>query len=133
MEQLDHADRRSAPRTPVHVYFNKYIDGVPYLCEALELSMTGMLVRRVQEPERDLACYAVELAPGDGASEPEERVWLCAAPVWSHGRFEALSFVGQSHLDRLRLADLVTRLRGPAQVVTASASEAVIAEEALDS
>src|SRR5262245_15960625 len=85
---------RPARPTPAHLYFNKYIDGVPHLCEALEISMTGMLVRRLHEPERDLACYAVELAPepdtrdavatdGD-RPEPAERVWLCASPVWSH-------------------------------------------------
>ena len=129
---MEAVDRRSSPRTPVHVYFNKYIDGVPYLCEALELSMSGMLIRRVMEPERDLACYAVELAADGQVSEASERVWLCASPVWSCGRFEALSFVGQSHIDRLRLADLVARLRGPAQLSVATPSEAVISEEPLD-
>jgi hypothetical protein len=130
---MEAVDRRSSPRTPVHVYFNKYIDGVPYLCEALELSMSGMLVRRVNEPDRDLACYAVELAAEGEVADAKERVWLCASPVWSCGRFEALTFVGQSHIDRLRLADLVARLRGPARAIKAVASEAVIAEEPLDS
>jgi hypothetical protein len=152
-------DRRSAPRTPAHLYFNKYIDGVPHLCEALEISMTGMLVRRVHEPDEDLACYAVEIglpgvdevdpeAPtppagevadedepaeaacgddGDAATRPG-RLWLCATSVWQEGRYQALAFVGHSALDRLRLADLMAELRGPAVAMRAGAGDAFVGE-----
>lgn len=100
------ADRRAAARTPVQIFLNKYVDGVPHLCEAIELSMTGLLVRRVAEPDGERACYALEISHKPG-SEPDERLWLCATPVWRSGRYEALGFVGQSHLDRLRLANLL--------------------------
>ncbi len=100
------AERRVAARKPVHIYLNKYVDGVPHLCEALELSMTGVLVRRIHEPDGERACYALEIAR-DQPTRADERVWLCATPIWRSGRFEALGFVGQSHLDRLRLAALL--------------------------
>ncbi len=99
-------ERRAAPRRSARVYLNKYIDGHPYLCEALSLSATGMLIRRVAEPDAPRACYALELAPGP--LEPgEERIWLCASPVWSAGDFEALRFVAQSDRDRTLLEGLM--------------------------
>jgi len=127
-------DRRAAPRSPAHVLFKKYIDGVPYLCEALEISMTGMLVRTLHGPSMPHASYAVELAHPDanGADvlddddAPPRRLWLCAVPVWTHGKFQALSFVSQSRLDRLRLADLIAALRGPACPTRATSEEAYL-------
>ena len=99
-------ERRSAPRSPASIYFNKYIDGQPHLCEALSLSSTGMLVRKVHEPEGARACYAIEIAPFSEG----EGVWLCATPVWSSGPFEALGFVGQSPRDRERIEALIAGL-----------------------
>jgi hypothetical protein len=102
-------ERRAAPRRSARVYFNKYIDGQPYLCEALELSETGMLLRRVGEPDASRACYALELAPGP-LDPGEERIWLCASPVWQAGEVEALRFVAQSERDRTLLAGLIERV-----------------------
>lgn len=99
-------ERRAAPRRSAQVYFNKYIDGQPYLCETLELSETGMLIRRVAEPEAKRACYAVEMAAGP-LSPGDERIWLCASPVWQSGDLEALRFVAQSDRDRALLLDLI--------------------------
>src|SRR5580700_934732 len=78
------AERRAAPRTSARVYFNKYVDGHPHLCEAVELSRTGMLLRRVHGPDAPRAAYALELASGPLAPG-ETRVWLCGSPVWSAG------------------------------------------------
>ena len=99
------SERRAAPRRCVDVYFNKYIDGQPFVCEAIELSTTGMLVRKIHEPDAPRACYAVEIASMSEGGE--ERIWLCATPVWTDGRVEALGFVGQSDRDRERLARLL--------------------------
>jgi hypothetical protein len=99
-------ERRAAPRRSAHVYLNKYIDGHPYLCEALSLSATGMLIRRVAEPDAPRACYALELAKGP-LDPGQERIWLCASPVWSAGDFEALEFVAQSDRDRALLEGLM--------------------------
>src|SRR5262249_12263470 len=93
-------DRRAAPRVVAGIYFNKYIDGQPFLCEALEVSTSGMLTRKVHEPTAPRACYAVEIAACPPASQTEtgsdetaERIWLCATPVWSDGCVEALGFI----------------------------------------
>ena len=109
MAPCNAADRRAATRSRVQVFLNKYVDGVPHLCEAVELSMTGALLRRVHEPDGERACYALEMSASP-ESKPEERVWLCATPVWRSGSYEALGFVGQSQLDRLRLASLLHAL-----------------------
>jgi hypothetical protein len=102
-------ERRAAPRSSARVYFNKYIDGHPHLCEAVELSATGMLARRIHAPDAPRAAYAVEIAPGPLA-EGEPRIWLCASPVWSAGELEALRFVECSDRDRGLVADLLARL-----------------------
>jgi hypothetical protein len=101
-------ERRAAPRSSARVYFNKYIDGHPHLCEAVELSSTGMLVRRIHEPDAPRAAYAIELAPGP-LQAGDERVWLCASPVWSAGDLEALRFVECSDRDRALLEGVVAR------------------------
>lgn len=101
-------ERRSAPRQPVKLFCNQYIDGAPTLGDALELSMTGALLRRVLGPESDRASYALELGLSD---RPEERVWLCATPVWRSGSIEAVRFVAQTPGDKLRLSHLLGRLR----------------------
>ena len=98
-------DRRSSRRTRVGLFCNQYIDGFPYLSEALEVSMTGALVRRVLGPEVDRACYALEL--GAERAEGADPVWLCATPVWRQGPFEAVRFVAQTLSDKLRLANLL--------------------------
>lgn len=97
-------ERRSARRARVSLFLNQYIDGAPHLCEALELSMTGALVRRVLGPDVERASYALEL--GD-PTRADERVWLCASPIWKMGAFEAVRFVAQGKGDRLKLASLL--------------------------
>jgi hypothetical protein len=97
-------ERRSGRRARVSLFLNQYIDGAPHLAEAVELSMSGALVRRVIGPEIDRASYALELAaPG----RETERVWLCASPIWRIGAFEAVRFVAQGAADRLKLANLI--------------------------
>ncbi len=100
-------ERRAAPRHRTSVYFNKYIDGHPYAAEVIELLMTGMLLRRIHEPDAPRAAYAIELAADEG-----DRMWLCGTPVWTSGPFEALGFVGQSAADRARLEALIASLVG---------------------
>jgi hypothetical protein len=102
-------ERRAAPRAEARVYFNKYIDGRPHLCEAVELSSTGMLARLVGEPDAPRAAYAVELAVGP-LDEGHDRVWLCASPVWRTGELEALRFVECSAKDQALLDGMLARL-----------------------
>ena len=88
-------DRRRAPRRPVAMLFNKYSGGTPFVAEAIEISATGMLVRRIAEPDFTQACYAVEIGDPTGPTR-----WLCASPVWRDGDLEALRFVSHSDADR---------------------------------
>jgi hypothetical protein len=100
-------ERRRAPRSAAGVYFNKHVDGHAFLAQAVELSATGMLARRVSEPEGERSAYAVELAlPGAPASE---RVWTVASPVWRKGDIEALVFVETSDEDKALLDSLAER------------------------
>lgn len=104
---METLERRVARRLPVSFFINKYVDGVPSLWEAVELSMTGALIRRILGPDVERASYALELAPDAAGGAADARVWLCATPVWRVGAFEALRFVGQSKMDRLKLASLL--------------------------
>jgi len=101
-------DRRGGRRTQARLFCNLYIDGFPHLSEALEVSMTGALVRRVLGPDVDRAVYALEVGVGG-----DDSVWLCASPVWRKGPFEAVQFVAQTLADRLKLASLLSTLRAP--------------------
>jgi hypothetical protein len=94
-------ERRQSRRAPLRLFCNQYIDGSPCLSEAMELSMTGALIRRVLGPSHDRASYAIELGGVEG------RLWVCATPVWRLGNYEAVRFIAQSETDRLRLADLI--------------------------
>jgi len=100
-------ERRTAPRSNARLLCNQYIDGTPHLGEALELSVSGALVRRVIGTSEERACYALELGTPD---KPEERVFVCATSVWREGDLEALRFVAQSDRDRARLAALLRSL-----------------------
>lgn len=101
------ADRRRASRHLVQLFFNKYIDGVPYLCEALELSTSGMLLRRISEPDVIRDAYAFEIGPE--YTTPAERLWLYASSIWTWGPFEAVGFVGPSRENKHRLEELIQR------------------------
>lgn len=87
-------------------YFNKYIDGIPHACEALELSQSGLVARRIGEPDSLTRVVALELDDG------RERVWVCAEPVHREGELEVLRFVATSEADRARLARLAHLTHG---------------------
>jgi hypothetical protein len=104
------AERRAAPRSPARVLFNRYVDGQPQICEAVELSTTGMLARRVHAPEPARDTWLLEMAPGP-LQPGEERAWVCATPVWQKGEHEALSFVECSDRDRELIEAMVARAK----------------------
>ncbi|EYF03675.1 PilZ domain-containing protein [Chondromyces apiculatus] len=97
-------ERRAAPRLPVRIFFNKYIDRHPHLGEVLELSSTGMLTRTIHHPDTSHACYAVEISRSEGGTPP---VWLCVRRIWVDGDLEALAFVEPTEADRDRLGELL--------------------------
>jgi hypothetical protein len=45
-------EKRRDARKPIDIVLNKYIDGEPHLCRAVNVSRGGMLLHRVFEPDR---------------------------------------------------------------------------------
>lgn len=92
-------NRRSQTRVPVDLFFNKYLDGYPYLCRGLNLSRTGILAMTFSEPEPKLDSFSIELRlPGDKSS-----LWLWARGVWRRSERQAIEFVAPDHATRRRL------------------------------
>ncbi len=44
-------EHRRDGRTPIDILLNKYIDGEPHLCRAVNLSRGGMLLYKIFEPD----------------------------------------------------------------------------------
>jgi hypothetical protein len=55
---MSHAERRQR-RVPIDILLNKYIDGEPHVCRAVNVSSGGLLLYKVFEP--DLAHDEVSL------------------------------------------------------------------------
>jgi hypothetical protein len=101
-------DRRQNPRASFGLlFFNKYIDGFPHLGALLEMSATGMLVRKINEPAEGRSFYSIEL----GIPWTQERLWLWTRRVRSSGDREALRFVGMGPAERARIEALVRDVR----------------------
>jgi hypothetical protein len=92
-------DRRTEPRRPLDVYFNKYIEGYPHLCRSRDLSRTGLRATAFSEPDSAADGCALELQlPGD-----EQPLWVWARAVWRRDQEQALEFVSINSRDRARL------------------------------
>lgn len=93
------AERRDDTRRPVDLMFNKYIDGRPYLCQALNICVGGLLARTFCEPERQPESFAVELRlPGQDHS-----TWLWARSVRRDETGQALAFMALGDRDKAAL------------------------------
>ncbi len=85
-------ERRNATRRSVDVFFNKFLDGYPYLCRSVDVSETGVLVDTYAEPEMEAVRFPLELRlPGE-----RRTLWLWAKSVRSDGRTQAFEFVSMS-------------------------------------
>lgn len=99
-------DKRRENRIQMRdVLFNKYIDGHPYAAELVDLSLHGMLVRTIREPNLTRDSYSVEL----GVKGTNERIWLWARKVWEFGNRQALRFEATNTADQIRLQNLLAR------------------------
>jgi hypothetical protein len=79
------------------VFANKYIEGIPHLVEIVDVSASGLQVRRILEPESASLAYPLELSLG-GVS-----LWAWTRRVWRRGNREALRLVSTDAVDRARL------------------------------
>lgn len=79
------------------VFANKYIDGIPHVIELLDVSASGLRVRRILEPESAAMTFPLELEVG-GVT-----LWAWTRRVWRRGNREALRIVSADSVDRARL------------------------------
>ena len=99
-------NRRLDRRVPVEVFVNQYVDGVPTMCNTLDISWSGMLVKHLREPP-DLAMFAIEF----GLPEREGALWAFARPVWQMGKLQALRIVGMDSDDNRVFARFLSEHR----------------------
>jgi hypothetical protein len=94
------SDRRLHPRKQVDLFFNKYLDGHPYLGRAVDLSEKGMLAVTYTEPDVVAENFPLELRlPGQKRS-----LWVWARTARRGDRHHAIEFVRMDPKDR-RLLD----------------------------
>jgi hypothetical protein len=92
------SDRRGDGRARfAGVFANKYIDGIPHVVELLDVSASGLQVRRILEPESASMTYPLELSLG-GVT-----LWAWTRRVWRRGNREALRIVSADSVDQARL------------------------------
>ena len=83
------------------IFANKYIDGTPHVVELLDVSPSGVQIRRILEPESPTPTYPLELSIGGLI------LWAWTRRVWRRGNREALRIVSADALDRARLRKLL--------------------------
>jgi hypothetical protein len=89
------------------LFVNKYVDGLPHLAKVLDLSASGMMVRKVLEPELARSFFAIEL----GIPWKGERFWIWARCVRDWGDLQAVRFMGLQSGEQARLAEIVAEAR----------------------
>lgn len=103
-------DRRRTPRTTLRpgVYCNTFVDGHPFLGQILDLSPTGIRLKRVGTPvENTRAWTPLELGiPGEA-----RRIFLCGERVRDTGDDASYVFVGLEPGDEAFLSELVEHSR----------------------
>lgn len=96
-------DRRRVHRKPLDIFFNKFIEGYPFLCRSVDVSTTGILVETFSEPAAVAQRFPLELRlPGD-----EQTLWIWARAVRKSACQQALEFVTVSEAARSRLEQFI--------------------------
>jgi hypothetical protein len=92
-------DRRHTIRHGFDVFFNKFLDGHPYLCRAVDISQTGILCDVFTEPATRHESFPLELRlPGS-----ERTLWVWGRKVRAAGKREAIRFLALHTDDRIAL------------------------------
>jgi PilZ domain len=86
------------------LYFNKFLQGYPYLCRAVDLSTGGILVETFAEPEFPVDRFPLELRL---PHEPDA-LWVWARHVRREGTRQALEFVALSKPASQKLSRYLT-------------------------
>jgi len=90
------SERRRHTRQQVDLFFNKFLDGHPYLCRAVDLSEKGLLAVTYTEPELRAESFPLELRlPGQKRS-----LWVWARTARRGERHHAIEFLRMDPKDR---------------------------------
>jgi hypothetical protein len=101
-------NRRRDSRTPLHIFANKYIDGMPHMIEILDASPNGFGIRTFHEPKSDRETFALELWVDDHRLF----AWAKKVRVTEEGeeKREAYEILAADPLDRARLRKFLRTL-----------------------
>jgi hypothetical protein len=103
-------DSRRERRMPLNILLNKYIDGEPHTCRAVNLSRGGMLLYKVFEPDVQHSQVELEFQlPGSSRVVRANGVML-AEHRWAraHGvRFTAMEAEDKELLERFLRGELL--------------------------
>jgi hypothetical protein len=104
---MSYSDIRRERRTPIDILVNKYIDGEPHVCRAVNVSRGGMLLYKVFEPDVPHSEVSLEfMLPGSQRVVRADGVTLAEHP-WA--RAHGVRFTRMADEDR----ELLSRyLRG---------------------
>ena len=108
---LNADDRRLAPRFPLRTYMHQYVRDVSYNALALDVSESGLAIRKPTAPVPDTRVVGLELElPGTS-----EIIWASAEPrfhsVASGTHFSGLHFVGMATKHARLIRDYVRERR----------------------
>lgn len=99
-------DRRATPRRPFQVFFNKFLDGHPYLCRTLDISKHGMLCDVFTEPATRHESFPIELQLPGG----RQSLWVWGRKVRTEERRVAIRFLALHEDDRVALDSYLATL-----------------------
>jgi len=104
-------DRRLSPRFPLRTFMNQYVRDVPYHALALDVSETGLAIRKPTAPVPDTRVVGLELElPGTS-----EIIWASAEArfhsVGSKTHFSGLHFVSMATKHARLIRDYVQERR----------------------
>jgi hypothetical protein len=100
-------ERRNCHRETIDLFFNKFLNGHPYLCRTIDVSPKGILAVTYTEPDTQADSFPVELR----LPNSKESLWLWAKTVRWTGRHQAMRFVRMGRRDRAILnAELSARV-----------------------
>jgi hypothetical protein len=79
------SDKRKNTRVPLDIYMNKYMEGVPYMAHAADISQEGVSLGRLIEPAQDARRVGLQFQlPGSEeviyAEGEVVREWVEAGP-----------------------------------------------------
>ena len=89
-------ERRNYHRKTLDLFFNKFLNGHPYLCRTIDVSPKGLLAVTYTEPDTQAESFPVELR----LPNSHESLWLWARTVRWTGRHQAMKFVRVGRRDR---------------------------------